>query len=456
MEMKLITKNLKRIILIFTLLISISLFAQDTDKTVTLVVSGQGQTQDAAKQSALRNAIEQAFGTFISSNTEILNDELVKDEIVSVSNGNIQKFEILSEVKIPDGEYSTTLKATVSVSKLITFAESKGVEVEFKGGLFAINVKQQIFNEENEKKVVNDMLFVIRKIMNKSMDYSLIVGTPIKGNPPPQTRFSRPKYLPVNFKKTSKSVRIQRMKSGNERGQNTDSGLWDFPLEISVIVNDNFVQMQNYLYKTLVGISLTDEEVSDYAKLNKPTYEILIDGNRKLNRKGKAVGPAIKKSIYLRNGIVAKKLLNELLFGFYDEIFNFKIEEAGTKFLYFPKKISYTENWKKDLRYVFRQNIETISTFNPIPYHVRENGDPQIDGILYRGYNKSTGSIIRYNEVERRFYLKNGDRSYFKNTINLLEYSVPKYELAKFKIYIQFTIDQLNKVSKFTITPNKI
>ena len=41
--------------------------AQEADKTVTLVVNGQGKTPDEAKQNALRSAIEQAFGAFISS-----------------------------------------------------------------------------------------------------------------------------------------------------------------------------------------------------------------------------------------------------------------------------------------------------------------------------------------------------------------------------------------------------
>ena len=82
---------MKRIILILTFIaLSITIYAQE-DNSATLTVSGQGKTQDEAKQNALRSAIEQAFGAFISSNTEILNDELVKDEIVSVSNGNIQK-----------------------------------------------------------------------------------------------------------------------------------------------------------------------------------------------------------------------------------------------------------------------------------------------------------------------------------------------------------------------------
>ena len=46
--------------------------AQDADKTVTITVSGSAKTQEEAKQSALRSAIEQAFGVFISSKTEKL------------------------------------------------------------------------------------------------------------------------------------------------------------------------------------------------------------------------------------------------------------------------------------------------------------------------------------------------------------------------------------------------
>ena len=82
-----------------------------------LNVSGTRKTLEEAKTNALRSAIEQAFGAFISSKTEILNDDLVKDEIVSVSNGNIQKFDIISQVEIPNNGYAMTLYATVSISK---------------------------------------------------------------------------------------------------------------------------------------------------------------------------------------------------------------------------------------------------------------------------------------------------------------------------------------------------
>ena len=139
---------MKKLLLLFTFAFTLTTNAQD-EKTMTLVVNGQGKTQEEAKQNAFRSAIEQAFGTFISSNTEILNDDLIKDEIVSVSNGNIQNFEILSEVQMQNGKWLSTLKAEVSVSKLTTFCKSKGISVEFQGSLFAFNINQQILNSEN-------------------------------------------------------------------------------------------------------------------------------------------------------------------------------------------------------------------------------------------------------------------------------------------------------------------
>jgi hypothetical protein len=118
---------MKKITILFFLLINLVVNAQE-DKTVTITVSGTGKTIEDAKTNALRSAIEQAFGAFISSKTEILNDNLVKDEIVSVTNGNVQKFDIISQVEIPNSGYAMTLNATVSISKLTSFAQSNGID----------------------------------------------------------------------------------------------------------------------------------------------------------------------------------------------------------------------------------------------------------------------------------------------------------------------------------------
>ena len=231
---------MKQLILILSLALSISAYAQD-DKTVTLVVSGQGKTQEEAKQNALRSAIEQAFGTFISSKTEILNDNLVKDEIVSISNGNIQKFDIISEVQIPDGGYATTLKATVSVTKLTSFVESKGVAVEFKGGLFSLNIKQQLLNEKSEINAIIDMIGVLHKFMQLSFDYEISSGEP---------------------------------KSSDDESKN-----WSIPLQVKSTTNKNIDLCANYFRKILSGISLTSEEVASYKSLNKKTFSITVNYN---------------------------------------------------------------------------------------------------------------------------------------------------------------------------------
>jgi hypothetical protein len=230
---------MKQLILIMSLVLSINAYAQD-DKTVTLVASGQGKTQDEAKQNALRSAIEQAFGTFISSKTEILNDNLVKDEIVSVANGNIQKFEIISEVQIPNGDYATSLKATVSVTKLTSFVESKGVVADFTGSILAANVKQQMLNEQNEIKSLGNIVNTCKEILDLSCDFEIVRGEP--------------------------------------KQKNNDNNNWAVPITINVNFNKNIEQFNQYFMNSIKGLCMSTDEVLQYNHLGKKTYKIALGG----------------------------------------------------------------------------------------------------------------------------------------------------------------------------------
>jgi hypothetical protein len=229
---------MKNQITFFLLIMAFSSYSQsiNDDKTVTLTVSAQGQTLSEAKQNALRDAIEQAFGTFISSNTEILNDDLVKDEIVSVSNGNIQDYEVISEVELPNGGYATTLKATVSVTKLTSFVESKGIEAELKGNLFAFNIKQQKLNEQNEKKAVNNIASVTLKLLENSF-----YGTISPEEP---------------FLKTE--------------------NVYTLPYLIEVHSTKNTNNAITYFNENISQLSMNEEDKKNYVKLNKPIYEVVL------------------------------------------------------------------------------------------------------------------------------------------------------------------------------------
>jgi len=214
------------------------------DKIVTLTVTGSGKTLEEAKLNALRSAIEQAFGTFISSKTEILNDNLVKDEILSVSNGNIQKFDVVSEITLPSGIFATTLSATVSINKLSTFAESKGVVVEFKGSLFAANIKLQKLNEEAENKVMTSLFGLMHENLQSVFDYKIETKNPIL---------------------------------------NEDQINYSVPVKVTAIGNQNFDVTTNYLINTLNAISLKNSELEDYINLKKQVYKVEILYNNKNN-----------------------------------------------------------------------------------------------------------------------------------------------------------------------------
>jgi len=243
---------MKQFFLIFALALSINAYAQDADKTVTITVSGSGKTQEDAKQSALRSAIEQAFGAFISSKTEMLNDQVVADQMASVSSGNIKSFSILNESQFPDGSWGVTLKAWVSVTKLTSFVEAKGIAIEIKGDMFALNIKQQSLNELGEVKAVNEMVGLLHEPMQISFDYVI--------------------------------------KSSNPKSLDALNKNWEIPLVVTAITNKNIDFCANYCIKTLEALSLSANEVKSYQNLNKAVFLVVI------NYKGR------KKILYLRKG----------------------------------------------------------------------------------------------------------------------------------------------------------
>ena len=63
---------MKKIVLLLVSLFAINfLQAQQKIDDLTLVVSSDGATKEEATHLALRSAIEQAYGTFVSANTTI-------------------------------------------------------------------------------------------------------------------------------------------------------------------------------------------------------------------------------------------------------------------------------------------------------------------------------------------------------------------------------------------------
>ena len=163
---------MKKYLLLFAFIgASIMAFAQNDE--VTLMVSSDGPTKDEAVKTALRSAIEQAYGTFVSATTEILNDELVKDEIITVTQGNIKNYNEVASYQQDDGRFFVTLQTTVSITKLVSYAQSKGAKTEFAGAAFAMNLKMKQLNKENEELVVKNMFDQMRKLLKNGFAHKI-------------------------------------------------------------------------------------------------------------------------------------------------------------------------------------------------------------------------------------------------------------------------------------------
>lgn len=171
--------NIKSFILaIFAIVMMVLPAAAEAPQEVTLTVTSDGPTKEDATKNALRTAIEQAYGAFVSANTTILNDELVKDEIVTVSNGSIKDYKEITSAQTPNGSYNITLSATVSLPNLISYAKSHGSECEFAGNIFGMEMKLFKIQKENELKALYNSIPVIEAMIRNSIRWNMEVEEP--------------------------------------------------------------------------------------------------------------------------------------------------------------------------------------------------------------------------------------------------------------------------------------
>lgn len=225
----------KLILFTVTILLSMVGRAQYVDD-VTLVVSGMASTKEDATHLALRSAIEQAFGVFVSANTSIVNDELVKDEIATVASGNVTSYKELESVILPNNMCMVTLQAVVSTQKLVAYAKSKGSSCEFAGATLMANRKLMLLNKTNTEKVFENLMFQLEELAPFIFDYKLNIGDPS-----------------LNSKKDE----------------------YVFPITLTAISNENTERFANLLYSTLNAVALSNIEATEAERvLGKKMFEM--------------------------------------------------------------------------------------------------------------------------------------------------------------------------------------
>jgi len=139
-----------------------------------VIVTGIGADADAARLNAIRNAVEQIIGVYVSADTLVKNQAILKDEILGYSGGYVRDTRILSEEHDRDGLIAVTIEADVVASKLKRKLEFLNIAVRNVEG-------ETLFNEASGRmEEKRSGVALLNKIISKypQAAYNIEVGAP--------------------------------------------------------------------------------------------------------------------------------------------------------------------------------------------------------------------------------------------------------------------------------------
>lgn len=203
--------------------------AQDLDKTISIIVEGEGRSKIESHKKALNKAIDQVY----QSN---------KSESLGAQSQAIKSYFILEEKELPNGQWRSVINAEVSLVNYSRITDSKGNEVRIRGGLYALIIRQQIQNTEKEVELISQLVKELHVKMQSSFDYSITSSTP----------------RPI----------------GDSPLTNTTESLFEIPLTITVNTNSNIDLCARMFNNLVKSISLRDSELTQFKEFSIPYFSL--------------------------------------------------------------------------------------------------------------------------------------------------------------------------------------
>ena len=106
----------KRIVVVLACLLAAGVSASEC---IQVISRGMGKDAASATKDALVQAVQQVVGAMVDSETLMKNDAILKEQVLTFSDGFVSKYEVL-KAPAPNkyGLYETTIKAQVEQKKL--------------------------------------------------------------------------------------------------------------------------------------------------------------------------------------------------------------------------------------------------------------------------------------------------------------------------------------------------
>ena len=166
------------IILLLALLAAISnTYAQSGPPPMQEVeASGQAADADTAFKQAVNDAVRQVVGTLVSAENVIKNERVIKDEVLLLSNGFVEKVLNQDKTKLDDGTWQVKLKCIVRKGQLYGRLQEANVPtIKFDGVSIFADVVSQLDHEKSSGEMIRSAL--------KKVSANLVTATMLAEKP---------------------------------------------------------------------------------------------------------------------------------------------------------------------------------------------------------------------------------------------------------------------------------
>ncbi len=170
----------KKLLFLLIIVFIIGTFFISGENTKSIIAQGSGVTKEKALINALKNAVRQAVGTFIDSETVVKNKQLIKNKVLMYSDGYVKNYKEIDAEK-DDGFWTVTIEGTVAIHDLKKKIAALGigsVNVDNKG-LFA----EGFTRIDKQKKGMNLVTDLFKDFNNKAWDIFVSEPEIIDTNP---------------------------------------------------------------------------------------------------------------------------------------------------------------------------------------------------------------------------------------------------------------------------------
>ena len=131
----------------------------EPDPLQEVEASGEGINENDAFKQAVVDAVRQVTGTLVTSETLIQEENVIKEEILSLSNGFVEKVLEQKKIKNPDGTWAVKLKCVVRKGKVYEKLKEVNVPtIKFDGTSLFADVISQVENEKDAAKMLEKAL----------------------------------------------------------------------------------------------------------------------------------------------------------------------------------------------------------------------------------------------------------------------------------------------------------